>query len=76
MLSKKDLEENIKKEASTVLWRVVLFVVYYILLIVIGIALFVGAIWVTFFIIQGLTTMTHINGRLIIWGFILWLAMW
>ena len=44
----KDFDKIIRKDASTVLLMVVLFIVYYFVLIAIGIALFAGAIWVTF----------------------------
>ena len=44
----KDFDKIIRKDATTVLLMVVLFIVYYFVLIAIGIALFAGAIWVTF----------------------------
>ena len=37
------IESNIRKEAATVLWRVVLFIVYYVALILVGIGLFFAA---------------------------------
>ena len=43
----KDFDKLIRKDASTVLLMIVLFIVYYFILIAIGIALFGGAIWVT-----------------------------
>ncbi len=47
MIEIRDIENNIRKEASTVLFRVVLFLIYYIALILLGIGLFAGAFWVT-----------------------------
>lgn len=70
------IENNIRKEAATVLWRVVLFIVYYVALIVLGLGLFVAAFGVTWLLIQMLGEVTHINGRIAIWIFIAWLAMW
>lgn len=70
------IDSNIKKEASSVLFRVLLFILYYISLILIGIGLFVAAFGVTWLIIQGLSEISSINGRLVIIGFIMWLAMW
>lgn len=70
------IESNIRKEAATVLWRVVLFIVYYIALILIGLGLFAAAFGVTWFLIQMLSEVSHINGRVVIWVFIAWLAMW
>ena len=71
-----EIENKIKSEATSVLVRVVLFIIYYIVLILIGLGLFVAAFGVTWLIIQGLSEVTRINGRVVIWGFIAWLAMW
>jgi len=70
------IESNIRKEAATVLWRVVLFIVYYVGLILLGIGLFFAAFGVTWLLIQMLGEFSHINGRIAIWIFIAWLAMW
>lgn len=70
------IESNIRKEAATVLWRVVLFIVYYVALIALGIGLFVAAFGVTWFLLQMLDEVSHINGRIAIWIFLAWLAMW
>ncbi len=52
MLDIKTIENSIRKEASTVLDRVILFLVYYILLILVGIALFVGAFWISWMLLD------------------------
>ena len=70
------IESKIRKEAATVLWRVILFIVYYVGLILVGIGLFFAAFGVTWLLIQMLGEFSHINGRIAIWIFIAWLAMW
>ena len=70
------IESNIRKEAATVLWRVILFIVYYVGLIILGIGLFFAAFGVTWLLIQMLGEFSNINGRIAIWIFIAWLAMW
>lgn len=70
------IESNIRKEAAIVLWRVVLFLVYYVSLILLGIGLFFAAFGVTWLLIEMLSEFSHINGRIAIWIFIAWLAMW
>lgn len=75
MLDIKTIENSIRKEASTVLGRVILFLVYYILLILVGIGLFVGAFWISWMLLGLLSELESINVRLIFWGGIAWLAM-
>lgn len=76
MLNILTIENNIWKEASTVLGRIILFLIYYILLILLGIGLFVGAFWVTWMLLGVLNELVSLNVRLIIWWVIAWLAMW
>ena len=68
MLDIKTIENSIRKEASTVLGRVILFLVYYILLILVGIGLFVGAFWISWMLLGLLSELESINVRLIFWG--------
>lgn len=70
------LDEKIKKEASSVLFRVLLFLAYYIGLILLGIGLFAAVIAVSWFLINSLDSLRHIGGRGIVILFVLWLAMW
>ena len=70
------IENKIRKEATTVLWRVILFIVYYIVLILCGIGLFFAAFGVTWLLIHALSETSHINLRFIVVIFMLWLAMW
>ena len=76
MIKIEEIENRIRKEASTVLGRVILFLVYYIMLILIGISLFVAAFGITWLLLGLLSELHSINGRLLLWGGILWLAMW
>lgn len=70
------IESSIRKEASTVLGRVVLFLVYYVLLILIGIGLFVGAFWATIFLVGLVDDVEYINLRMIAYAIVAFLAMW
>ena len=70
------IENKIRTEATSVLVRVVLFIIYYIVLILIGLGLFVAAFGVTWLLIEGLSGVTRINGRAVFWIGIAWLAMW
>lgn len=70
------LDEKIKKEASSVLFRVLLFLAYYIGLILLGIGLFAAVISVSWFLIDSLDSLRHIGGRGMVILFVLWLAMW
>lgn len=70
------ISKNIKKEGTVVLTRVISFLVYYVILIVIGFLLLVGAAWITFSIPDFLLGFGHVNGRLLIVGVIVLLAMW
>ena len=76
MLDIKTIENSIRKEASTVLGRVILFLVYYILLILLGIGLFVAAFWISWMLLGVLSELESINVRVIFWVGIAWLAMW
>lgn len=67
---------SIRKEAAIVLWRVLLFIVYYIALIVLGIGLFFGALGVTILLLQFLVSLNRISVRALAVIIILWLAMW
>ena len=60
MLDIKTIENSIRKEASTVLGRVILFLVYYILLILVGIGLFVGAFWISWMLLGLLSELESI----------------
>ena len=64
MLDIKTIENSIRKEASTVLGRVILFLVYYILLILVGIGLFVGAFWISWmlFMLFGVVAFSRVVG--------------
>lgn len=70
------LDKNIKIEASAVLIRVILFLVYYFALILLGLALFAGAFWVTVQVIPLLGEFTSVNVRALALGIIAWAAMW
>ena len=70
------LDEKIKKEASSFLFRVLLFLAYYIGLILLGIGLFAAVIGVSWFLIDSLDSLRHIGGRGMVILFVLWLAMW
>lgn len=72
----KDFDKLIRKDASTVLLMVVLFIVYYFILIAIGIALFWGAIWVTCQIPNILMNVETFNVRAIIVAVLAFAAMW
>ena len=72
----KTIEKSIRKEASTVLGRVILFLVYYILLILLGIGLFVGAFWITYMVFGWFLEAETINLRGLIYGGIALIAMW
>ncbi len=71
-----NVSNNIKKEGTVVLTRVILFLVYYVTLIVIGFLLLVGATWVTFSIPDFLSGLEYVNVKLLIAGVIVLLAMW
>lgn len=76
MIEIKGIEHSIGKEASTVLHRVVWFLVYYIMLILIGIGLFVAAFETTRLLLWILGEIQRFSLRLLIIGGTLWLAMW
>lgn len=75
-MGKSIVEKEIRKEATTVLVRVVLFLCYYVMLILIGVALFAGAFWVTTKSLILLDMLSQLNGRLVIVGIVLFAAMW
>lgn len=71
-MDSQELDVKIKKEATSVLTRVVLFLVYYIALILIGIGLFVAAFGVTYFLVSAMTAIRRFNVYLLV----LLVAMW
>ena len=70
-----NIDFKIKKEASVVLGRIVLFLVYYIGLILIGLGLFVIAGWITLHALS-IPNPLDLNIRIIIFGIVALLAMW
>ena len=70
-----NIDQSIKKEASGVLGRIALFLVYYIGLILFGIGLFVVAGWITLLALN-ISDPLSISIRLIIFGIVALLAMW
>lgn len=72
----KEIEANIKNEATTVLLRVALFIAYYTALILIGIALFAGAFFATYGLVSNIGDVAHISIRGIIYLIVALLAMW
>lgn len=75
-MGKDKIDYNIRKEAVVVLWRVSLFIVYYIALIALGIGLFFGVIWVTVFLLHLIASVNRISVRVLTLIIILLLAMW
>ena len=71
-----NINQKIKEEATSVLTRVLLFLLYYVGLIVLGICLFVVAGWITIQIPGILSDLEYINIRLLIFAFLAFLAMW
>ena len=61
-----NINQKIKEEATSVLTRVLLFLLYYVGLIVLGICLFVVAGWITIQISGILSDLEYINIRLLI----------
>lgn len=76
MIEIKTIENHIRKEASTVLGRVILFLAYYILLILVGVGLFFCAFWISWMLLGLLSELESINIRILFWGGVAWLAMW
>ena len=76
MIEIRDIENSIRKEATTVLFRVVLFLIYYIALILLGIGLFAGAFWVTWQLLTHMSIFERINVRAVVWGGLVFFAMW
>lgn len=72
----KEIRDKIRGEAAMVLGRVVLFLVYYVGLILLGIGLIVGMFFLSKMLFVGLLELEYINLRVLIIGGILWLAMW
>lgn len=70
------IENSIRKEASSVLWRVVLFIVYYVALVLLGIGLFYAAFKVSVLLVVLLSKFDHINFRVAFWMMVIWLAIW
>ncbi len=70
------LKTEIAKEALGVLRSTLLFILYYIMLIFIGVGCFGFAIWLTFQIPYWFMEMQSINIRLILVGVMLFLGMW
>ena len=66
----------IKKEATSVLTRVLLFLLYYVGLIILGICLFIAAGWITIQIPGILGNLEYINIRILIIAVFAFLAMW
>ena len=56
-----DIEGNIRKEASTALKRIILFLFYYFFLILLGIGLLAGMTWITILLIDVLGHSTRIH---------------
>lgn len=74
------IRNNIRKEAVKVFIQAIAFVIYYILLIILGFALFVGAGWVTLNILSSLCNVNLSIGvgsvRVLIFLIIFFMAMW
>ncbi len=75
-MDREEIRNNIRKEATNVLMQVVLFVIYYILLMVLGIALFVGAGLITAFTWQFIVALLGISIRLFIIAISIFIMMW
>ena len=71
-----NIDQKIRKEATGVLGRVLLFLLYYVGLIVLGVCLFVVAGWATFQLPDFLGGLEYINVRGLIIGVLAFLAMW
>ena len=72
----KEIRDKIRGEAAMVLGRVVLFLVYYVGLILLGIGLILGMFFLSKMLFVGLLELEYINLRVLIIGGMLWLAMW
>jgi len=72
----RSIENEIRKEASSVLGSVILFIAYYFMLIMLGMGLFVGAFWVTWRLFLFMTEAESVDIRLLALGIIACLAMW
>lgn len=71
------MSDSINKQVANVLWRVAFFVAYYIFLICCGIALIVGALYITGFALFGvLPSLDSINIRVLIAVALAILLMW
>ena len=73
----KDIEKGLRREATTVLTQVILFLLYYFVLILLSIGLLVAAGWITVLMIDlfGSGSRVHVSrGMFVI--LMLWLAMW
>ena len=71
-----DVTKEIQNEAKGVLLRVVLFILYYIFLILLGVGLFIVALWITLKIPSLLEGLDTIDMRGVIIGILAFLAMW
>lgn len=69
--------ETIQTNVVNVLWRVALFVLYYTLLMCCGVAMIMGAIYVTMWIfVDLLPSFEYINFRLLLYGGAILVAAW
>ncbi len=80
-MDREEIRRNIRKEATSVFVQAVLFVIYYILLMLFGVALFVCAGWVTWKIIDtfaegNVASIGMVSIRGFIFLLIAFLAMW
>ena len=72
-----EIEKGIRAEVATVGTQVALFLIFYLLLILLGIGLLVGATWVTIELVDVLAAHSRVHSpKAYLLLFILWLGMW
>ncbi len=75
-MDREEISKNIRKEATKVLFQAVLFVAYYMLLIILGVALFVGAGLITAFSLQYIVALLGVSIRLFLIAIFIIITIW
>ncbi len=75
-MDREEISKNIRKEATKVLFQAILFVAYYMLLIILGVALFVGAGLITAFSLQYIVALLGVSIRLFLIAIFIIIMIW